>query len=151
MSEENKTTATEVALEPETPKKKRFTRTDSRKYITASVHLPKLYEDYEPWVFKMRFKLSGEANERRQEYLSLSPSKMTAKEKEQALDEVCDLLVELPEGFGDLQYDGKSAGSSYRTYVETCPDSQVKEILYEITLGASNLYWAGISPREFRG
>jgi hypothetical protein len=93
-------------------------------------------------------KLSREAEERRQEYLSLSAADMTVKLREQALDEICDLLVALPKGFSDLQDTGQGPGHSYRSYVETA-DPETKDILLTITEGADNLYWSSISPREF--
>jgi hypothetical protein len=131
-------------------KTKVFIRSDVKRGLKISVHLPFLFEGYEPWVFSMRIKLSEEAEERRQEYLALAPSEQTVKFPEQALDEVCDLLTGLPTGFGDLQDNGKGPGPSFRSYVETTSDAEAKDLLYKIVIGASNLYWMQVTPREFR-
>jgi hypothetical protein len=130
------------------PAKKVFSRSDVKRSLSVAVHLPKIYPGYEPWEFELRLKLSREAEERRQEYLSLSAADMTVKLREQALDEICDLLVALPKGFSDLQDTGQGPGHSYRSYVETA-DPETKDILLTITEGADNLYWSSISPREF--
>ena len=130
--------------------KKVFTRNDVKKFVEVKVYLPKLYPDYEPWTFKLRLRLSKEAEERRQEMLALSATEATARASEQALDEVCDLLIELPSGFGDLKDTGQGPGHSWKSYVETAPDESSKQLLFAITEGADSLYWASISPREFR-
>lgn len=153
LGAETPTPTTPQEQEPTTaPAKKKllFTRDKIRKTIQVGVVFPKLYPDYEPFGFQFRLKLSGEAEERKQEFVSLSAIEQTAKYDKQVLDEVCDLLTELPTGFGDLKYDGKSAGSSFRTYVETCEDPEGKELLYKIVDGANRLYWQAIMPQEFR-
>lgn len=151
VSDEAASQAQEVVVQQgDVPKRKKvFTRADIKKTIDFKVHLPRLYEDYEPWGFKLRLKLSKDAEERRQEYLSLAPVKQTAQASQHALEEVCDLLSELPTGFSDLVYDGQSAGSSWKGYVESAT-GEAKDLLLAITEGADNLYWASISPREFR-
>ena len=131
-----------------TPKKV-FSRNDVVRAVKVFVHLPKLYPGYEPWGFELRLKLSQEAEERRQEYLALAPTEATVKLGEQNLDEICDLLVSTPSGFSDIKDDGKGPGSSFRNYVETA-DAEAKALLMQIVEGADNLYWASISPREFR-
>lgn len=136
-------------ISPKTSKKKVFTRANITRSVKVSLCFPKLYPDYEPWTFEFRLKLSQEAEERRQQYLSLAASLMTVKLHEQALDEVCDLLVSLPTGFGDLQDTGQGPGQSFRSYVETST-AEMKDQLLLICEGADNLYWQSISPREFR-
>lgn len=130
--------------------KKIFTRGDIKKSIDVRVIFPKIYPDYEPWGFKMRLKLSTEAEDRRQEYLSLSASQRQVKVSEQALDEVCDLLTELPTGFEDLQETGKGPGHSFRSYVETTTDPDMKDFLAMLVEAADSAYWGAITPLEFR-
>lgn len=139
---------TEAVKEYKKPKKV-FTRSDIKKTVKVGVILPKIYPDYEPWEFDFRLKLSKDAEERRQEYLSLSPAEITSRSGEQTLDEVCDLLVSLPKGFDDLQDTGNGPGHSWRNYIETAPPD-AKELLMTITEGANTLYWQAIAPREFR-
>lgn len=139
----------EAQLEVAPPKKK-FTRSDIRRTIDIEINMPRLYEGYEPWGFKLRLKLSAEAEERRQEYLSLAASEQVVGLSLRNLDEVCDLLTELPTGFDDLKQDGKGPGSSFRSYVETCEDPAMKDLLFQIVEGVDTVYWATISPREFR-
>lgn len=138
-----------VIEEPAPPPKKVFTRNDIRNTVKCALTLPRIYPDYEPWEFEFRLALSVDAEDKRQDYLSLAPTKQTEKEHTQALDEVCDLLVSLPKGFGDLKDNGRGPGPSYREYVETAP-AAMKEMLWKITEGAMNLYWRTIMPVEFR-
>lgn len=138
-----------LQAEPVEAPKKVFTLADIKRSITVSVHLPKLYPEFDPWEFDLRLKLSKEAEDRRQEYLSLSIGEAAVKLQEQALDEICDLLVALPKGFGDLTDNGKGPGSSFREYVNAAGPAQ-KEFLYVIVEGADNLYWASVMPHEFR-
>src|SRR5689334_12432569 len=63
--------------------KKIFSLKDVVRTVTCPVHLPKLYPDFEPWVFKLRIKLSKEAEDRRQEYFTLSQMEQTVKAPEQ--------------------------------------------------------------------
>lgn len=134
----------------EAPKaKKIFSRADVVRTVPISLHIPTLYPDFAPWEFELRLKLTEDAEERRQEYLALSPTEQTVKESEQNLDELCDLMVSAPKGFADLQYDGKSAGSSFKNYVMTS-DEATKDMLLTVTRGAITLYWRKISPQEFR-
>jgi hypothetical protein len=144
----NTTAEDTVVTTKSQPTKKVFTRADIKRSVPVMIHLPKVYPGYEPWEFEFRLKLSKEAEERRQEYLSLSASDMTVKISEQALDEICDLMVSLPKGFGDLKDTGQGPGPSFRSYVETS-DPEVRDQLYTIVEGADNLYWQSISPREF--
>jgi hypothetical protein len=134
---------------PKTTKKKVFSRKDIVRSIKFQVHLPILYPDFEPWGFNLRLKMSQDAEERRQEYLALAPTDQTVKEDGQYLDELCDLLIETPTGFGDIADDGRGPGSSFKNYVTTSePDAQA--ILFNIVKGAMTLYWRKISPHEFR-
>ena len=131
--------------------KKTFTRNDIKRHIELAIVFPKIYPDYEPWGFKFRLKLSAQAEERRQEYLSFAAADQTTKQTEQALDEVCDLLVALPTGFGDLQDTGLGPGHSFRSYVETATDTDMKDFLAMVVEAADSAYWGAIQPREFRG
>jgi hypothetical protein len=132
--------------------KKVFTKADIKRFFTIKVALPFIYTDFAPWEFDLRLKLSGEAEDRRQEYLALGQSQQTVKLSEQALDEICDLLVNPPRGFGDLLVGGSiNPGTAFRKYVETETDEATKALLLTIVEGASNLYWGSILPREFRG
>jgi hypothetical protein len=156
MSEETQgqTAPEEIPAPSPTPPKpkeaprKTFSRDDVRRHIEVGVILPDLYPDYEPWKFKLRLKLSRDAEERRQEYLSLSPAEMTVKEQEQNLDELTDLLVDYPEGFSDLQKN-LPPGPAFKDYVMSAP-ADMKDVLFSIVTGATTLYWRKISPREFR-
>lgn len=129
--------------------KKVFTRNDVKKYVQVQVYLPHIYPDYDPWIFKLRLKLTSDAEDRRQEYLSLAPAKQVEKEDEYYLDEVSDLLIELPTGFGDLMDTGQGPGHSFKSYVETA-DPHAKDTLFAIVKGVSVLYWRYTSPHEFR-
>lgn len=143
-------TAQQAEVKKEEKPKKVFTRNDVKRSIELNIVFPKIYPEYEPWGFKMRLKLSKEAEERRQTYLSLAASEQTASEFEQALDEVCDLLVEMPTGFGDLLATGKGPGDSFRNYVKTATDTDMKDFLAMVVTAADSAYWGAITPREFR-
>lgn len=133
------------------PTKKVFSKAKVVRSVEVGVTLPKLYPDFEPWVFKLGLKLSKDAESRRQSYLSLSASDQQVKLEEQALDEICDLLLESPTGFEDLQHiAGPSAGPQFRQYVESTTDIEAKKTLLAIVDGASTLYWRTILPQEFR-
>lgn len=126
-----------------------FTRNDVIRNIEVKVALPALYPDFDPWVFRLRLKMTSDAEERRQEYLALSPTEQTIKEADQNLDELCDLIVVTPKGFGDLQDNGQGPGSSFKDYVQTATAEQ-RPILDSIVRGAMTLYWRKTSPQEFR-
>lgn len=130
--------------------KKVFNRNDIKRSIELSIIFPKIYPDYEPWGFKMRLKLSREAEERRQIYLSLAATRQTATMSEQALDEVCDLITEMPTGFSDLQATGKGHSDSFRSYVTSATDPDMKDFLAMVVEAADSAYWGAITPREFR-
>lgn len=129
--------------------KKIFTRADVKKFITCPIHFPFLYPDFEPFEFDLRLKLSKEAQEQREEFMSLSAAAMTEGLQEQALNEICDLLVNPVRGFGDLEDTGSGPGHSFRSYVETS-DPDFKAQLLQIVEGVDNWYWASLQPREFR-
>lgn len=135
----------------ETPKKalKVFKRSDIVRTVPVTVCLPNLYPDFAPWEFNLRLKMTQDAEERRQEYLALIPSKQTVNEPEQNLDELCDLITKTPTGFSDLVDDGKGPGSSFKNYVLTA-DPVTKDMLFAVVRGAMTLYWRKISPQEFR-
>jgi len=136
---------------PDPPKpKKVFSRSDIKRSVEVKIIFPKIYPDYEPWVFNFRLKMSQDAEDRRQEYLSLSATQRMVKMSEQALDEVCDLLVDMPTGFSDLKDTGKGPGHSFRSYVETA-DPEMKDFLYMLVEAADSAYWGAITPLEFRG
>lgn len=140
----------QTAVSEDTPQsRKLFTRADVVRGVEVKVALPKLYPDYEPWAFKLRLKMTSDAEERRQVYLALNPTEQTLKETDQNLDELCDLLTALPKGFGDLKDNGQGPGSSFRDYVETASAEQ-RPILDTIVRGAVTLYWRNTSPQEFR-
>lgn len=145
--EEEETTQLEN-IEPKIQTKKVFRR-DALPvaHINVGVEVPFL--DVDPFQFKLRFKLSEEAELRAQEYNSLSIADRVKGAPERSLDEICDLLVELPTGFADLKETGKGPGHSFRNYVETCADPDVKDILMRIVDGASTVYWSQVLPRPF--
>lgn len=150
MSEEKQTTDEATATE-EAPKKKAFTRATAKPHIEIAFTLPMLYPDYEPWVFKLNYSLSGEAEKRRQKYLTMAPAARVDKLFEQNLDELCDLMVALPTGFGDLtDVPGQKPGVTFMNYVKSTSDHGAKESLSRIVSGAIDLYWTASMPREFR-
>lgn len=126
-----------------------FTRNDIVRVIPINIIFPNIYPGY-VWKFKLKLKLSEQAEDRRQEYLSFSPMERTIKADAQALDEVCDLITEMPEGFGDLIATGQGPGPSLRSYVETAPDPDMKAFLYMLVNAVDRAYWNAISPMEFR-
>ena len=152
MSVEDFEAAENTAPTEQAPKpKKVFTRNDIKRYLDISVVLPKLYPDFEPWEFKLRLKLSGEAEDRRQEYLTLSAAKQTERSFEQCLDEMCDLLIDFPKGFADLKTDtGLAPGVAFKDYVDNTKDADAKQTLMLIVEGANVLYWRHVMPHEFR-
>jgi hypothetical protein len=134
---------------PEAPALKTFTRRDVKRTVDVEIHFPNLLPGFEPFGFKFRLALSREAEEARQEYLDLPAGERTDKESAQALNEVCDLLTELPAGFGDLRDLGRGPGFAFRSYVETAePDA--RPMLDMIVRAADTGYWGKIMPREFR-
>lgn len=151
MSEEKKEgQATASAPEIPAKTKKLFTRDSAPRSIPISVHLPKIFPDYEPWVFPMRMKLSEDAESQRQDYFSWSLAKQSEKGHNQALNEVCDLLTALPTGFGDLvKIEGQKPGTTFRNYIEGTTDAAQRHMLDLIVGGAATLYWNSVMPREF--
>lgn len=151
MSEEQgqtvETPPTEIEVLPK--KKKVFSRSNVVRHVLCQVELPELYPDFEPWSFKLRLKLSQDADERRQEYMALAPTDRLVKERDQNLDELCDLMLAAPKGFDDLSDNGSGPGDSFKEYVNTS-DEATKNMLLNIVEGAITLYWRKLSPREFR-
>lgn len=153
VSQPNDTaTKTEVVETPK-PKTRAFVRTDVKPYIEKKIILPSLFpvDEYDPFQFRFKIKLSGDAMERREQYLSLAAAEQTIKQSEQALDEVCDLLYDLPQGFGDLKQLGLNPGESFKSYVNSTTDATQKAVLMTIVEGANSAYWNAVAPREFRG
>lgn len=146
MSDEKKETKEETK-EPATPKTT-FTRASVAKSLVVKVFIPALYGEH-VFEFPLRPKLSIDAENRRQDYMALAAIQQTSNYAQQCLDEVCDLLNDMPKGFDDLQANGKGPGPSFMEYVETAGDA--KDALLSIVEGASQLYWAKVLPREFRG
>lgn len=141
-------TATTAQSGQETPTKNKrvFTLKDIKRTVTVRVGLPGIYDtdEFELWSFVFRTKLSKEAQERRAKFLALPAAERTERSLEQALDEVCDLLVEVPEGFGDFppESDGTLAERA-RKYFNQDPQ------LLEIADAANSAYYAKVLPREF--
>ena len=146
MSDEKK--PQETPKRDDTPKATPFTRASIKKEIEVKVYIPALYGDHH-FDFPLRSKLSIDAENQRQDYMALAAVNQTSKYSEQCLDEIWDLLRAMPRGFDDLQDNGKGPGQSFREYIETAGDA--KDGLMSIVEGASQLYWAKVLPREFRG
>lgn len=133
----------------EVPEVKGFTRDEIIPAIVAPIHLPKILPN-RVFTFKMRMKFSVKAEEDRQIWNNYSQAKRTETQSEQALKEVCDLLKEMPQGFADLKYDGKSLASSFYNYVTMTQNPETKEFLMLVAEGANSYYWNAIAPQEFR-
>lgn len=131
-----------------------FTRNEVKRFIPVDILLPLLYPGYAPWGFKFKLALSKDMDEKKQEFLSLSAQEQTDKDYSQSLDEICDLMLELPTGFGDLNPEGRTVaepGKVFRAYVQGTTDSEALQTLKIIVKGAANEYWTKIAPRSFRG
>jgi hypothetical protein len=137
---------------------KLFTLADVNRVVTVPVHWPHLYPGFAPWVFKLRLALSDKMQKKREEWLALPIGESSEKDKfrEECLDEICDLLTDVPTGFGDLKdprfgQPGQNPGSVFRNYVTaaTSQDGETKETIYKIIEAVSNSYWSRVSPREF--
>lgn len=141
--------ATQPQIIPENTSEapKVFTRKDVRRTVPVSLHFPQLMPGI-VFGFEMRLKLSQEAEDNRQEYLSLSQADQTLRQNDQNLEELCDLLVKYPTGFGDLN---KELGpkEAFKDYVKNA-DPEARAFLDNLVQGAINMYWRKISPQEFR-
>lgn len=135
-----------------------FTLKSVVRVITVTLHWPALYPNHASWVFKFRLALSDAMQKKREEWIALPVGQSSEKGRyrEEALDEVCDLLTDLPEGFGDIrsaEYGsaGQDPGSVFRNYVNRAAmqDPETKETIYRIVEAANNGYYAKVSPREF--
>lgn len=149
-TEQGHSAATKPVLEDvseSTEAPKVFTRKDVRRTVPVSIHFPQLMPGI-VFGFEMRLKLSQEAEDSRQEYLSLSQADQTLKQDEQNLNELCDLLVNYPTGFGDLQTQ-LPPKDAFKDYVKNA-DPEAKAFLNNLVQGAINVYWRKISPQEFR-
>jgi hypothetical protein len=145
--------ASEPTSEVEAPAQKKpklFSRDNVKKSIDLKFTFPIIDPDI-VFGFKLRLKLSREADDRRQTYVGLSAVKQTETVTQQALDEICDLLVELPTGFEDLHLLPSGPGESLRNYYETTTDPYAKEFIGMVIEAADVRYWNAITPREFRG
>lgn len=131
------------------PPNKVFTREDVIRHVPVAIHLPMILPGYAPFEFKLRLKLSKEAQEAREQYLALSQTAQVTQEDDVNLNELCDLMTETPKGFADLTDIGTGPGDSFKSYVKTATGSS-REILNIIVRGATNLYWKKLAPQEFR-
>lgn len=125
------------------PARKIFTRKDSRPTVTVSVYT-RMYEDFAPFVFEFRLSLSREQKEKREQWLSLSAVDNLAKAQREAIEEVADLLVREPEGFGDFPVSERPLRERAIEYFSS------DEFLGNVAEAANTLYYNKILPREFR-
>jgi hypothetical protein len=126
-----------------------FTRATVVRTVDVHVQLPRLYPTFH-WAFKLRVMLSGEQQKKRDDWGALPPNKQSTGQKAEYLDELCDLMADYPEGFGDLLTEGGMApGEKFRQYYNETTDATAKFVLDLIIEGAINLYWASVTPREY--
>lgn len=137
-------------VQPTVEPEKVFTRNAIVRTIPIRLIFPKIYPGFKPFVFKLGIKLSKAAAEQREQYLALSAQEATERYAEQCLNEVCDLLREMPEGFGDLQPVGRGPGDAFRSYVTTTTDPDGRDFLDLVCIGAATVYWNSIAAHEFR-
>lgn len=153
MSEQSQAT-TLPELPAEAPQKFVWQRGATKRVIEVQVHWPSLYANYEPWGFKFRLALSDQMMEKRDKWLGLPAGERNKREaiRSEIVDEVCDLLVDFPTGFGDLNKstDLRSPSVALRAYYDQTTDPEQKETLYQIMEAANTGYWAKALPREFR-
>jgi hypothetical protein len=120
-------------------------------FVTVPLCLPFIFENYEPWVFKLRYKLSADAEKQRQKFATLAPAKKAEQMDNRNLDELCDLLVELPAGFAGLtEVQGQKPGETFKKYVLSVSNPEARAILFTIIGGALDHYWGKLMPQEFR-
>jgi hypothetical protein len=146
-------TAITVEIPSNAPAKKVFNPRNGGfpAFVPISLALPFIFEDYEPWTFKLRYKLSADAEKRRQKHATLAPAKKAEMIDERNLDELCDLLVELPTGFDGLkEVQGQKPGDTFMNYVKTISDPNGKAIVMQVVGGALDHYWGKLMPQEFR-
>jgi hypothetical protein len=138
------------------PPKKVFTLNDVKRVIEVPIHWPAIYPGYEPWVFKFRLALSDEMEKKRQEWMGMTDAEANAAEKFRStvLEQICDLLVEHPTGFGDLgnpeSLPSQSPALVFKSYVTNAKDPEQKETIYRILIAAYNGYWGRALPQSFR-
>jgi hypothetical protein len=130
-----------------------FSRKNVARKIIVSLS-SKVYKGYKPWVFTLRLALSGEAQTRRDKWLGLSQVEVNRTVKNQIIDEVCDLLLEDPQGFEDLPTNitggGAGAGQRFKRYYEdSADDADFRFWLERIARAVNDAYWDAVSPREF--
>lgn len=144
-----------AAQEGPKPPRKKWARSSTKRVVTVMLAQSGYNErddEFEPWAFHFRPMLSKEANERREKWLGLSGKERVASLKEQMLDEVCDLMVEEPEGFEDFPAGSGPAdvGQRFRAYVTETTDAIERAQLDQMVEAANTAYWAKVTPREFR-
>jgi hypothetical protein len=157
QGDERPVPAKQEADTPAKPIKKVFTLNDVKRVIEVPIHWPAVYPGYEPWVFKFRLALSAEVEKKRQEWLGMTDAEANETEKFRAnvLEQICDLLVEHPTGFGDLgtpeNLPHQSPALVFHSYVkEASKDPEQKETLYRILIAAYNGYLGRALPQSFR-
>lgn len=133
------------------PALKLFTLSDVKRVVEVPVTWPSMYPGFLPWEFEFRLALSKEVDKARQTFLGLPEEEARDQKRYRALilDQVCDLLVRLPTGFGDLQDNGQAPGVVFRQFVEGITDPDQQETVYRITFAANNGYWNRCSPQSF--
>jgi hypothetical protein len=144
---------TDARTTEQKPKLKLFTLNDVKRVVEVPVKWDSMYPGYEPWGFKFRLALSKEVEKARQTFLGLPEDEANNKETYRTLilDQICDLLVDVPTGFGDMQSDGRSAGDTLKAYLEGIVDPDQKETVWRILITANNGYWTRCSPQSFPG
>lgn len=122
-----------------------FTVADIPDSVPVSMHFPKMFPGKKPFEFQLRMELSKEAKERRAKFSALSAAERTERERAQAVDELCDLLVEPPKGFGDFpaQAQGETLYDVALRYFNQKP------LLQQIAEAANTAYYNTVLPREF--
>jgi hypothetical protein len=139
----------------EAPAPKRlFSFNDYKRTIQISVD-SRIYPDCEPWGFKLRMALSKDVQRRREEWLGLPVAESEEKRPEQVLDEVCDLLAEVPTGFAELDdkraHAAMSPGQILRNFYNNvkAQDAEKGQFLFSIIEAAHVGYWNVVTPRAF--
>lgn len=126
-----------------------FTRKTVPRSIIITVGLPKLLPDLK-FTFKLRLALSKEIQDATQKLVGRPQAEIDAAQKTATLDEVCDLLQDVPTGFGDWPTDDNRApGLVLHDYVTQTNDPDARFILDTLISGVNRAYWGTVAPREF--
>lgn len=125
-----------------------FTRDDAPNGVTIRIHFPKLLPG-KVFTFKLRLALSKEFQDAAEKLAGRPAAEVAAAQKTQTLDEICDLLQEPPEGFGDWPKDARAPGVILREYVTKTINPNARFILDQMISGVDTLYWGSVNPREF--